>query len=81
MQVDGMSRGLANADAQALAIAVFQGEKADDGFLHKLDRLCGGLVKSVLESEEMKGKEAERFSFTFLPGRVSKRSAFYWLGG
>jgi len=42
MQVDAISRGLAEADAQALAIAVFQGEKADDGFLQQLDRLCGG---------------------------------------
>ncbi|HZE68163.1 MAG TPA: leucyl aminopeptidase [Pyrinomonadaceae bacterium] len=80
MQVDGMSRGLANADAQALAIAVFQGEKADDGFLHKLDRLCGGLVKSVLESEEMKGKEAETVFLHLPPGQGLKTQRLLLVG-
>ncbi len=67
MQVEGTARGLADADVQAVAIAVFQGEKADSEGLLELDRLSGGLVKSVLDAEEMKGKESETV-FLHLPG-------------
>ncbi|MBC7912384.1 MAG: aminopeptidase, partial [Pyrinomonadaceae bacterium] len=46
-------------DVQALAVAVFKDEKADDGFLSELDEIAGGVIKSVIESEELKGKEGE----------------------
>ncbi len=46
-------------DVQALAIAVFKDEKADDGFLKDLDAITGGVIKSVIDSEELKGKEGE----------------------
>src|SRR4030095_3071183 len=59
MQVEGTSGNLADVNVQALAIPVFQGETADSGVLLEVDRLAGGLVKSVLDSEEMKGKESE----------------------
>ena len=44
-------------DTQALAVAIFKGEKADEGFLKELDAAAGGVIKSVIESEELKGKE------------------------
>src|SRR5207237_7380954 len=47
------------ADGQALAFAVFNDEKSDEAFLKDLDAAAGGLVRSVLESEELKGKEGE----------------------
>ena len=53
------SGGFAEADVQALAVAVFKDESADEGFLQGLDAASGGLVRSVLESEEIKGKEGE----------------------
>ncbi len=46
-------------DVQALAVAVFKDEKADDGILKELDEAAGGVIKSVIESEELKGKEGE----------------------
>lgn len=46
-------------DVQALAVAVFKDEKADEGFLHELDKATGGIIKSVIDSEEFKGKEGE----------------------
>jgi leucyl aminopeptidase len=46
-------------DVQALAVAVFKDEKADDGFLMELDQATGGVIKSVIDSEELKGKEGE----------------------
>jgi len=59
MEVQGSSGSYKEIDVHALAIAVFQGEKVDEGFLKELDEASGGLVKAVLESEEMKGKEGE----------------------
>lgn len=50
---------LKEQDAQALAVAVFKDEKADEGLLKELDAATGGLIKSVIESEELKGKEGE----------------------
>jgi leucyl aminopeptidase len=40
-------------------VAVFKDEKADEGFLSYVDGATGGLVRSVIESEELKGKEGE----------------------
>lgn len=46
-------------DVQALAVAVFKDEKADEGFLKELDDATGGIISSVIESEELKGKEGD----------------------
>jgi leucyl aminopeptidase len=59
MHIEGKTGAYQELDVQALAIAVFKDEKADDGFLKDLDALTGGVIKSVIESEELKGKEAE----------------------
>jgi leucyl aminopeptidase len=59
MQVDGVATGVKDSDVQALAVAVFQGERPDGGVLQELDRALGGLIKSVLDAEEIKGKEGE----------------------
>jgi leucyl aminopeptidase len=59
MDIQTSSGRFAEADVQALAVAVFKDERADEGFLKELDATTSGLVRSVLESEEMKGKEGE----------------------
>ncbi|HEY3025829.1 MAG TPA: leucyl aminopeptidase [Pyrinomonadaceae bacterium] len=59
MEVQGSSASYAQTEVQALVVPVFQGEKAEDGLLKELDKAAGGLVSSVLESEELKGKEGE----------------------
>jgi leucyl aminopeptidase len=59
MQIESTSGSYRELDVQALAIAVFKDEKADDGFLKDLDSITGGVIKSVLDSEELKGKESE----------------------
>src|SRR5947199_3348450 len=59
MEIKTSGGRFADADVQALAVAVFKVEKADEGFLKELDAAAGGLVRSVLESEELKGKEGE----------------------
>jgi leucyl aminopeptidase len=59
MQIEHTTGSYRELDVQALAIAVFKDEKADEGFLKELDTAIGGAIKSVIESEELKGKEAE----------------------
>ena len=59
MQIESNSGSYHELDVQALAIAVFKDEKADDGFLKDLDKITGGMISSVIDSEELKGKEGE----------------------
>ena len=59
MQIESNSGSYQELDVQALAIAVFKDEKADDGFLKDLNEITGGVVSSVIDSEELKGKEGE----------------------
>ena len=63
MQVEASRGPIEELDVQALAIAVFKNEKADEGFVKKLDELSGGLVRSALEAEEFTGKEGETAYF------------------
>ena len=55
MQIESTTGPFQDVDVQALAVAVFKGEKADEGLLKELDSLTGGVIKSVIESEEIKG--------------------------
>jgi leucyl aminopeptidase len=59
MEVQTSAGRYQEQDVQALAIAVFKDEKADEGVLKELDEAAGGVIKSVIESEELKGKEGE----------------------
>lgn len=66
MQIESTNGSYQDLDVEALAIAVFKDEKADDGFLKDLDAITGGVVKSVIDSEELKGKEAETVYLHFV---------------
>ncbi|HEV7378094.1 MAG TPA: leucyl aminopeptidase [Pyrinomonadaceae bacterium] len=59
MEVQTSTGRYQEQDVQALAVAVFKDEKADEGILKELDEASGGVVRSVIESEELKGKEGE----------------------
>jgi leucyl aminopeptidase len=59
MEVQTSAGRYAEHDVQALAVAVFKDEKAAEGILKELDEAAGGVIKSVIESEELKGKEGE----------------------
>ena len=63
MQVEASRGPIEELDVQALAVAVFKNEKADDDFLKKLDELSGGLVRSALDADEFSGKEGETAYF------------------
>ena len=59
MRVEAKSGRYQDLDVQALAVVVFKDEKADKGFLKELDTATGGMVKTVIDSEELKGKDGE----------------------
>ena len=59
MDIQTISGSFADADVQALAVPVFKDERAEEGLLKELDAASGGLVRSVIEAEEVKGKEGE----------------------
>jgi leucyl aminopeptidase len=59
MEILGSAGNYLEEDVQAIAVAVFKDEKADEGFLKELDEAAGGIIRSVIESEELKGKEGD----------------------
>jgi len=69
-------------DVQALAVAVFKDEKANEGILKELDEIAGGVVSSVIESEELKGKEGETvyIHLTGSPGVRARRLLLVGVG-
>ena len=76
MNVEGTPGPYQEVDVQALAVAVFKDEKADGGLLKDLNAASGGLVKSVIDSEEFKGKEGET-AYLHLPrAEVSRPDGF-----
>lgn len=59
MEVQTSAGRYLEQDVQALAVAVYKDERADEGILKELDEAAGGVLRSVIESEELKGKEGE----------------------
>jgi leucyl aminopeptidase len=59
MNVEGTPGPYQEVDVQALAVAVVKDETPDGGFLKDLDAASGGMINSVIVSEEFKGKEGE----------------------
>ncbi|MGH9901170.1 MAG: leucyl aminopeptidase [Pyrinomonadaceae bacterium] len=74
MEIQTGTGRLGEADVQALAVAVFKDEKADEGVLRELDEATGGVIKSVIEAEELKGKEGETV-YVHVAGAESKVKA------
>src|SRR5712691_1824125 len=63
MDVRGTSQSCKQIDVQALAVAVFKGEKPNSGFLKDLDRQVGGSISNVIQTEEFAAKEDETAYF------------------
>jgi leucyl aminopeptidase len=80
MEIKTSSGRFAEADVQAVAVAVFKDEKADEGFLKDVDTAAGGLVGSVLESGELKGKEGETAYIHLAPGGGMKATRLLLVG-
>jgi leucyl aminopeptidase len=74
MQIEVGNGNILDTDVQAVAVAVFKDEKADDGFLKELDGPCNGMIKSVLDGEELTGKEGET-AFLHLSGSTAGKAS------
>jgi len=80
MQVQSSAKSYREEDVQAVAIAVFKDERADEGFLKELDEATGGVIRSVIESEELKGKEGETVYVHVAPGGVLRARRLLLIG-
>ena len=56
MDFQAITGNFTQANAEALAVVVFKGEKATSGVLKDLDKLTGGGIAAVLRSENFKGE-------------------------
>ena len=54
MKFQGITGNFTEANVEALAVAVFKGEKPTSGVLKDLDKLTGGLLADVFKAEEFK---------------------------
>ncbi len=72
MELEGSQGSFQEIEAQALAVAVFKDENPDDGLLRELDAASGGVVKSVFDAGEFKGKEGET-AYLHLAGAADKK--------
>jgi len=73
MDVRGNAQPINKIDADALAVAVFKGEKADDGVLKTFDKATDGIVSSVIKSEEFSAKEGETAYFHLTDSSLKAR--------
>ena len=80
MQVEANRGPIEELDVQALAVAVFKNEKADEGFLKNLDELSGGFVRSALDAEEFAGKEGETAYFHLVGNNKLKARRLLLIG-
>ncbi len=80
MKFQGITGNFAEADADALAIPVFKGEKASSSELKELDKITGGLIGSVMKAEEFKGEAGETALLRFTPKGPVKASRMVLIG-
>jgi leucyl aminopeptidase len=80
MEVQTSAGRYQEQDVQALAVAVFKDEKADEGLLQELDKATAGIVRSVIESEELKGKEGETVYVHLAGGNLLKARRLLLIG-
>lgn len=69
MMIEVTTGGWASLDVQALVVPVFKDEKPDAGVLGELDAATGGMLRAVIESGELTGKEGETALVHLNPAR------------
>ena len=80
MKFQGITGNFTEASADALAVAVFKGEKASSGLLKDLDKMTGGLVAEVIKSEEFKGDVGQTALLRFAPKGAARASRLLLVG-
>lgn len=75
MEFQGITGNFTEANAEALAVVVFKGEKASSNTLKDLDKLTGGGIAAVFKSEDFTGERGQTALLRFAPkGKFKARS-------
>lgn len=80
MKSQAITGNFTEADVEALAVAVYKDETATGEGLKELDKLTGGLIASVLKSEEFKGEAGETMYLRFAANGDSKAERLLLVG-
>jgi leucyl aminopeptidase len=80
MKFQGITENFSDANVDALAVAVFKGEKTSSGVLKDLDKVTGGLVAPLIKAEEFKGDAGQTALVRFLPKDGVKASRLLLVG-
>ena len=80
MKAQAITENFQEANAEALAVAVYKDEKTTGGILQDLDTLTGGLVASVMKSEEFKGDAGVTAYLHFAASGKNKASRLLLVG-
>lgn len=67
-------------EADALIVTIYEGERADEGVLKELDDLTGGVLKELLGTDEMRGKQGD-MAYIHQPGKIKARRLLLVGGG
>ncbi len=80
MKSQAITDNFQDANVDALAVAVFKDEKMSGGVLKQLDALTGGLIDSIIKSEEFKGEAGETMLLRFVPKGKNKSGSLLLIG-
>jgi leucyl aminopeptidase len=80
MKSQGITGNFAEANVEALAVAVFRNEKPSSADLKDLDSVTGGIVSALIKAEEFKGDPGETALVRFTPKGGVKASRLLLVG-
>ena len=80
MKFTGITGNFSEANAEALAVAVFKGEKGTADVLKDLDKVTGGLIAALIKAEEFKGDDGETALIRFSAKGSVKASRLLLIG-
>lgn len=80
MKLQAITANFQEANVDALAVAVFKDEKPTGGVMKDLDNLTGGLLASLIETEEFKGEAGEAELIRFAAGGKVRASRLLLIG-
>ena len=80
MNIQISTRKFGEVNAPVVVVPVFKDEKADGGILQELDLLTGGVLRSVFDGEEIKGKDGETAFLHLAPNEKIKANRLLLVG-